>query len=120
MLGEKCLDPREGSHEPPGEVGKRGRANEHEQHDVVTDDGGLLVRLVPDASIMAEGNPAAAADLGQPILVWGGGLEMVRMPLDDEARGPENLRELLPEIAIGEIDAVGADRFGRGNQAARS
>ena len=77
MFREKLGDPRDRGDEMPGELGQRRFADDDEQRHAMSNDRGELVRFVPDAPIVAYGNPAAAADGVQPLLISAIGREMV-------------------------------------------
>jgi hypothetical protein len=64
------------------EVGKRCRADDHQQGDAIAHDGIAFVRLVADAAIVGEGNLAALADRLQPRLVRRVMRKMIGVPLD--------------------------------------
>lgn len=72
--------------------------------------GGALVRLVADAPVVADRDPAPRADLTQPHFVVGVWVEVIAMPLDDEVSRGEDGRELIAEVAIGEEDEAQAAR----------
>ena len=73
-------------------------------------DRGELVRFVSDAPIVAYGNPAAAADGAQPLLISAIGREMVAVALYLQSRGGENVWKACSEVAIREENKVQAAR----------
>lgn len=60
-------------------------------------------RRVPDARIARECDPAPPADFSDPGRVGGQLTEMIVMPLDSDASGPQLFGELVTQIAIREI-----------------
>lgn len=73
-------------------------------------DRGKFVRLVPDAAVMTERNPATSCSLTQPYIVRAIVREVVDMPLDSQPRAAKNLRELQAEVAVGEENNTQAAR----------
>jgi hypothetical protein len=59
---------------------------------------------------MGERNPPALADLLQPHLVSRFRYKVISVSLDGQAAPPENLREAVSEVAVGEIDKAQAAR----------
>ena len=110
VAGKKILDARQRRHERLGKVRKRRRADDHQQADVVPHHRVAFVRLVADAAVVGQRDPAALADRRQPVLVSRIVGKVIGVPLDCQATCPENLAEPLPEVAVGEIDAGQAAR----------
>ena len=110
MFREKAGDPRDRGDEMPGELGKWRFADDDEQRHTMSNDRGKLVRFVPDALIVAYGNPAAAADGVQPLLISAIGREMVAVALYLQSRGGENVWKACSEVAIREENKVQAAR----------
>lgn len=85
MPGQEALDNRQGRDESAGKVGKRRRADDHQQGDAVAHDGVAFVRLVANPTVMGERNPASLTDAFEPRLVRGIRGEMIVVPLDRQA-----------------------------------
>ena len=73
-------------------------------------DGGEFIRLIANAAVMGERDPATFADLLKPRFVRRIMREVIGVPFDSQAAGFQNLRESFAEIAIGEIDKAQAAR----------
>ncbi len=107
---KKILYRRPAVHEVIRKVRKRNLAHDDEQRDAVLHDGAEFIRLVTDAPVMGERDPAPFPDLLQPRLVRRVVREVIGVPLDRQAAGFQNFRESFSEIAIGEIDKAQAAR----------
>lgn len=68
--------------------------------------GVALVRLPTDLPIVGEDHPAATAHRGEPGLIRGVIREVVGVALDGEPGNPQNGREFLAEISVGEKDEL--------------
>lgn len=76
----------------------------------MTFDGGELVGFVADPAIVSQRHPAASADFREPHLIGTIGREVIPMPLDAQARSPQNLRKPDAEVSVGEEDNRQATR----------
>jgi hypothetical protein len=76
----------------------------------VLDDGRELVRLVADAPVMRNGNPAAARDTSQPLVVRTVRREVVGVSFYVKAGVAKDGWELQAEIAVSEEDNTQAAR----------
>lgn len=94
----------------PSEFRKRRFSDDDEQRDTMQIDRGELVRFISDASIVAYGNPTAAADRAQPIHIGAIGREMIAVAFYLQPRGGENVRKARPEVAVREEDKIQAAR----------
>jgi len=74
-------------------------------HDRVT-----LVRLVADALVVAQRDPAASADLCKPHIVGRIMSEVIDMAFDGQTTRLQNRTKLFAKIAVGEIAARQAAR----------
>ena len=89
---------------------KRRGADDHQQGNAVANHCIAFVRLVADAAIMRENDPAALTRRFQPRLVWRVRSKVIRMSFDRQAMRPENLGKGLSEVAVDEIDNPQAAR----------
>ena len=110
MFREKLGDSGDRDDEMPGELGKRRFADDDEQRHTMSNDCGELVRFVSDAPIVAYGNPAAAADDAQPVLISAIVREMVAVAFYLQSRRGENFRKACSEVAVREEYEVQAAR----------
>lgn len=110
VVGEEAFDARLGRDERTGEVWEWRCADDDQQGDAVAHDGVTFVRLVTDATIVGERDPAALSDRLQPRLIRRIWRKMISMRLHRQAARPENVREAFAEITIGEIDKTHAAR----------
>ena len=85
-------------------------AHDNEEPRLVGNNRGKFVRLVPDAAVMTERNPATSCGLSQPYVVRTVVREMVDMPLDGQLGAAKDLRELQAEVAVGEENNTQAAR----------
>lgn len=69
-----------------------------------------LVRLVANATVMGESDPAPRPDRREPLVVGRVMYEVIPMLLDGQAGRPEDVRETVAEVAIGEVDERQAAR----------
>jgi hypothetical protein len=104
------LDPRDRCDEGVCDFWKRRVADNDQQCNTVPHDSVAFVRLVADAAIMSERDPAALADLSQPGLVRRIVDEVIGVPLDGQTACFENLTESLAEVAVREVSAAHAAR----------
>ena len=107
---EELLDTRDRRDKRMRQLGKRRVANNDQQCNAVSHDRIAFVRLVADAAIMRERDPAVLADFGQPDLVRRDRSEVVRVPLDGQPACFENLTESFAEVAVREVRAAHAAR----------
>ena len=107
---KKAFDHRAAVDEAARKFWKRCLADDHQQGNAVLNDGAEFIRFVTDAAIVGERDPAAFPDRLKPRLVRRIRREVIRVPLDCQTAGFENLRESFAEIAIGEIDKAQAAR----------
>ncbi len=110
MFREKVGDPRDRGNEMPGELRKPRFADDDDQRHAMANDHGALVRFVPDAFIVAYGNPAAIADGAQPLLISTIGREMIAVAFYLQSRGGKNVRKACSEVAVREENKVQAAR----------
>lgn len=82
MLTEEVLDDRQAAHEGAGKVWEGCRTDDHQQSDAVAHDGIALVRLVADAAVMAECDPAVFANRFEPYFVGSVVGKMIGVSLD--------------------------------------
>lgn len=69
-----------------------------------------FVGLVADALVVGNGDTALRSAILKPLLVGTARRKQVVMPFDVQAGTGENGGKLLPEIAVGEVDAAQAAR----------
>ncbi len=69
-----------------------------------------LVEFVPDALIVGDRDALVGAAVFQPLFVRTARRKQIAMPFDFQPCYDKNGRELLPEIAVGEINAAQAAR----------
>jgi len=93
-----------------GKLRKRHLADDDEQRHAMSNDRGEFVWIVSNASIVAYGNPAAAADGAQPVHIGAIGREMVAVAFYLQSRRGENVRKACSEVAVREEDKVQAAR----------
>ena len=98
MLAKEALDDRHTSDKRACKIGKRRRADDHQQRNAVPHNGVTLVRFVADSSIVSERDPAAFAYLLQPYGIRRVVCEMIGMSLDIQTARLQNLRKLPAEI----------------------
>ena len=84
---EEVLDSRDTRHKRARKVRKRRGADDHQQGNAVARNGIAFVRLVADAPIVGERDPAAFADRLQPCLVRRVVRKMIRVSLDRQSAG---------------------------------
>lgn len=73
--------------------------------------GRKFIRLVSDAPIMGDRNPAASTNLAQPFFIRAQiVLEVIGKLLHPQSRGSEDRRKLLTKIAICKEDRIQAAR----------
>lgn len=73
-------------------------------------DRSALVDPVPDALVVGDGDAAMRAAVFQPLLIGAVRWKQIVVPLDVKAGCGQDGRELLPEIAIGEVSPDQAAR----------
>jgi len=110
VSAKEVLNARQRYHECTGKIRKGHSANDHQQANAVPDNGVAFVRLVANAAIMGERDPATLADLRQPCVIGCIRREVIRMPFNCQTVQPENLAEPFAEIAVREIDERQAAR----------
>lgn len=107
-LLQEAPDPGLGPHEVLRQLRVRRAAYDHQQGNAVADYRCEFVRLVADARVAGDGDPAALAHGTQPLFVRALGCEVSCVSLDVEAGGREASGKCVAEVAIGEVDDVQA------------
>ena len=69
-----------------------------------------LIRDIPNAAVVGDGNPPVRAAVLQPLFVAALGLEQVAVSFNGYPGFGEDARKLLSEIAFGEVDPTHAAR----------
>ncbi len=110
MSPEKMLDASRSCDKCAREFGERRPAHNYQQPDTMLHDRVAFVRLIANMAIMSQRDPTTPADFPQPHFVGCVRWKMIEMLLDDEPSRPENIRETLTQIAVGEIDKAQAAR----------
>jgi hypothetical protein len=110
MSFHELFDARQGVHERASKIGKRSLPDDHKQCHSVAHDSVAFVGLVSDAVVVAQRDPTTIAYLLEPDLIGDIVGEVIRVTFYREAACSENFGELLPKIAIREIDRVQAAR----------
>jgi len=110
MICEELLDPRDRCHEGLRQVWKRRVTDDDQQCNAVPHDRIAFVRLVADAAIVGERDPATLANLRQPNFIRCVRRKMIGVPLDGQPSCFENLTESFAEVAVRKIDATHAAR----------
>lgn len=93
-----------------GQCGMRMGADQDEEADAVLHDRISFRRLVADSGVVSKDDPPLPACCGEPVLIRGGGAEMIVKSLDGESRAAKGGRKGLAEVAVGEEGAAHAAR----------
>ena len=104
MLREEGENARQRRHERPRQIRVRCISDDDQQHHVVLDDGRKLVRLIADAPIVRDGDPAVARDIAQPFVVRAIRREVIGVSLYAKSGVTEDGGELQAKVTIGEED----------------
>lgn len=110
MLGDERQNSRQCRDERPRQIWIGYLSDDDQQRQVVLVDGRELVRLVTDAPVMRQGDPAAAANIPQPFVVRAIRREMIGVSLYAKSGAAEDGWELQAEVAIGKEDNTQATR----------
>jgi hypothetical protein len=110
MFLEKPDDPGRRVDEGCGEERKRDLADDHQQPDGVTPDGGELVGFVAYPAIVRQRDPTLLADLREPHLIGTVRREVIPMSFNTQARFPQNPGKPDAEVSIGKEDNAQAAR----------
>ena len=99
-----------GPHEGLGELGKRRIAHYDQQADPVSLDRIQFVGFVPNAPIVGHRDPSLVSDFCQPLFIRAVRREMIAVAMNAQASSRQDVRELVAQVAVCEIDNTQAAR----------
>lgn len=109
MLLQERVDQMVSCNEVSGQLGER-HSSDHEHRNAMVLDGSTFVRLVANALVVRDDDPAVATCDFEPLDVRRVRPEVISMAFDAQPAAAQDLRELLSQIPVGEEDARQAAR----------